>query len=102
VTEAGGLVGNFTGDADFMEQSECVAGNPRIYAQLVGSLNKYSKFAGAGDKALVRQSLQDSTQAPDAAVTENQAAPVSKPKLQMKARQSKPRPSAAAGGDAPF
>src|SRR2546427_3999423 len=26
VTEAGGLVGNFTGEADFLEQKECLAG----------------------------------------------------------------------------
>ena len=57
VTEAGGLVGNFTGEADFMEQRECLAGSPRIYGQLVGLLGKYSKFAPAGDKAAVRQAL---------------------------------------------
>ena len=50
VTEAGGLVGNLTGEADFLEQQECLAGNPRIYGQLVGLLGKYSKFAGAADK----------------------------------------------------
>jgi myo-inositol-1(or 4)-monophosphatase len=38
-----------------MEQRECVAGNPRIYGQLVGILGKYSKFASAADKAAVRQ-----------------------------------------------
>ncbi|GAB2484126.1 MAG: inositol monophosphatase family protein [Comamonas sp.] len=54
VTEAGGLVGNFTGESDFLEQRECLAGNPRIYGQLVGILGKYSKFASAGDKAAVR------------------------------------------------
>jgi myo-inositol-1(or 4)-monophosphatase len=59
VTEAGGLVGNFTGEADFLEQKECVAGAPRIYGQLVGLLGKYSKFAGAGDKATVRQSTAE-------------------------------------------
>ena len=59
VTEAGGLIGNFTGEADFMEHGECVAGNPRIYGQLVTTLGKYSKFAGAGDKATVRQALTD-------------------------------------------
>jgi myo-inositol-1(or 4)-monophosphatase len=32
-----------------------VAGNPRIYGQLVGLLGKYSKFASAGEKASVRQ-----------------------------------------------
>ena len=51
VTEAGGLVGNFTGEADFLEQKECLAGNPKIYGQLVTILGKYSKFASAADKA---------------------------------------------------
>lgn len=51
VAEAGGLVGNFTGEADFLEHRECLAGNPRIYGQLVAILAKYSKFAAAGDKA---------------------------------------------------
>jgi myo-inositol-1(or 4)-monophosphatase len=55
ITEAGGLVGNFTGEADFLDQKECLAGTPRIYGQLVSILGKYSKFAGAGDKAAVRQ-----------------------------------------------
>jgi myo-inositol-1(or 4)-monophosphatase len=62
VTEAGGLVGNYTGEADFLDQAECVAGNPRIYAQLVSTLGKYSKFAGAGDKAKVRQALQQDSE----------------------------------------
>ncbi len=56
VTEAGGLIGNFTGEANFMEQKECVAGNPRIYGQLVAILGKYSKFASTGEKAKLRQS----------------------------------------------
>lgn len=55
VTEAGGLVGNFTGEADFLEQKECLAANPRIYGQMVGVLGKYSKFASAGEKAEVQQ-----------------------------------------------
>ena len=50
ITEAGGLVGNFTGDADYLHQRECMAANPKVYAQLVGLLNKYSKFAGVEDK----------------------------------------------------
>ncbi len=57
VTEAGGLVGNFSGEADFLEQKECLAGNPRIYGQMVGLIGKHSKFASAGDKAAVRQAL---------------------------------------------
>ena len=67
VTEAGGLVGNFTGEADFLEQKECLAANPRIYGQMVGMLGKYSKFASAGDKAAVRQALSQ----PDAATTDD-------------------------------
>ncbi len=55
VTEAGGLVGNFTGDSNFLEQKECLAAAPRIYGQLVPILGKYSKFATAGEKAGVRQ-----------------------------------------------
>ena len=54
VTEAGGLIGNFTGESDFLEQEECLAGAPRIYGQLVSMLGKYSKFATAGEKATVR------------------------------------------------
>ena len=88
VTEAGGLIGNFTGEADFMEHGECVAGNPRIYGQLVTTLAKYSKFAGAGDKAAMRQALKHST-APEAdgnpAADTAAAAPVAeKPTLRAK------------------
>ncbi len=55
VTEAGGLIGNFTGESDFLEQKECVAGNPRIYGQLVSMLHKYSKFASVAEKADARK-----------------------------------------------
>ena len=58
VTEAGGLVGNFTGESDFLEQKECLAGAPRIYGQLVSILGKFSKFASAGDKAAVRAAVE--------------------------------------------
>jgi myo-inositol-1(or 4)-monophosphatase len=59
ITEAGGLVGNFTGEADFLEQKECMAGTPAIYGQMVTILGKYSKFANAGEKAGVRQALAE-------------------------------------------
>ncbi len=61
VTEAGGLVGNFTGEADFLDQREMLAGTPRIYGQLVPILHKYSKFAGAGEKAEVREASRKLT-----------------------------------------
>ena len=55
ITEAGGLVGNFTGDADYLYQRECMAANPKIYAQLVTLLQKYSKFASVEDKAVAAE-----------------------------------------------
>lgn len=67
VTEAGGLVGNFSGDSDFLEQKECMAGAPRIYGQMVSVLGKYSKFASAGEKATVRQTLRSPSAQADAA-----------------------------------
>ena len=51
VTEAGGLIGNFTGESDFLEQRECVAGNPQDLRPAGAMLGKYSKFASAGEKA---------------------------------------------------
>jgi myo-inositol-1(or 4)-monophosphatase len=57
IQEAGGLVGNFSGEADFLETGECMAATPRVYAQMASLLGKYSQFASAGEKAAVRQSL---------------------------------------------
>ena len=76
VTEAGGLVGNFTGEADFLHQGECLAANPKIYSQLVGVIGKYSKFASAGDKAAVRQTAQAAAAQPETA-TGTDTAPAS-------------------------
>jgi myo-inositol-1(or 4)-monophosphatase len=59
ITEAGGLVGNFTGEADFLQHRECLAGNARIYAQMVAVLQKYSKFAGVQDKAAAVQAVAE-------------------------------------------
>jgi len=42
VTEAGGLIGNFTGESDYLYQREVMAANPKIYAQLVPLLSKFS------------------------------------------------------------
>ena len=53
VSEAGGLIGNFTGDADFLYQREVVAGNPKVYGQLVHLLAAHTRVvpgtAPAGD-----------------------------------------------------
>jgi myo-inositol-1(or 4)-monophosphatase len=43
ITEAGGLVGNYTGDSEFLHVGEVVAGNPKIYAQMIPVLSRYSR-----------------------------------------------------------
>jgi len=43
ITEAGGLVGNYTGESTFLHEREIVAGNPKLYAQMVALLGKYSQ-----------------------------------------------------------
>ena len=54
VTEAGGLVGNFTGEADFLHQREVVAGSPKIYGQLVQMLAPFTSVArGSVDETAV-------------------------------------------------
>jgi myo-inositol-1(or 4)-monophosphatase len=59
VTEAGGLVGNFTGEADYLHQRECLAANPKVYAQLVNLLQPYSKFSGVAEKAVAAQATAE-------------------------------------------
>jgi myo-inositol-1(or 4)-monophosphatase len=51
ITEAGGLIGNFTGEPDFLHRREVVAGNPKIYGQLVHLLTPFTKDAGAPSAA---------------------------------------------------
>ena len=55
VTEAGGLIGNFTGEAGDLEQAECLAANPRVYAQLVQVLRPYSRYDQAERTAAERK-----------------------------------------------
>ena len=43
ITEAGGLIGNFTGESDYLYQREVVAGCPKIYGQLVQMLAPYTR-----------------------------------------------------------
>ena len=42
VSEAGGLLGNFTGEADYLYRRELVAGNPKVYGQLVSLLAPFT------------------------------------------------------------
>ena len=50
ITEAGGLIGNFTGESDFLYQREVVAGCPKIYGQLVQMLAPYTRVIKGGDE----------------------------------------------------
>jgi len=49
VTEAGGLVGNYTGESDFLFQNEIVAANPKVYAQMIKILDPYSRTRLTGE-----------------------------------------------------
>ncbi|MCK9516513.1 MAG: inositol monophosphatase family protein [Ottowia sp.] len=49
VTEAGGLIGNFSGSGErLLEQTECLAATPRIFSQLVALLAPEGAAAPAG------------------------------------------------------
>ena len=71
VTEAGGLVGNFTGEPDYLFQRELVCGNPRIYGQLVQMLAPFttvvaepavSKAASEGSAGVTPEAVFAATQ----------------------------------------
>ena len=98
ITEAGGLVGNYTGDSDFLYVGECVAANPRIYGQMVATLGKYSQFEAApkAKKTSVGRQILD---APEGTTVEA-AFVQAKPTLTAKPRRIKP--AQAAASDAPF
>jgi len=66
ITEAGGLIGNFTGDADFLYQREVVAGNPKIYGQLVHTLAPYTQVVHG--EALAPQADAAAALSPEAAL----------------------------------
>jgi myo-inositol-1(or 4)-monophosphatase len=63
ITEAGGLVGNFTGESDFLYQRELVAGNPKVYGQLVKILAPYSRVLGNIEATAPVAQVPDATQA---------------------------------------
>ncbi len=73
ITEAGGLVGNFTGEADFLYQREVLAGTPRIYGQLVKVLEPFSRVAE--QKAQAAAEAADATPGDDAGAKPAEDAP---------------------------
>ncbi|MGQ0598282.1 inositol monophosphatase family protein [Aquabacterium sp.] len=116
ITEAGGLVGNFTGEPDFLYQREILAGTPRIYGQMVKILAPYTRvIADAGaqaegaeggedegesdpeDEALI-QSLQAAEDAAQAAKAAEPTAP-KRTRITAAAKAAEVRQDK---GDAPF
>ncbi|MCG2584429.1 inositol monophosphatase family protein [Massilia sp. TS11] len=42
VAEAGGIVGNFTGESEFMDKGQVIAASPKVYAQLIPLLSPFA------------------------------------------------------------
>ncbi len=92
ITEAGGLIGNFTGDADYLYQREVVAGNPKVYGQLVQILAPYTRVIKDEPAAETpAAAAPDATQAFVAAAAE----PAKKAPLRIR------KAAVAEGGDTP-
>jgi myo-inositol-1(or 4)-monophosphatase len=68
ITEAGGLIGNFTGEADYLYQREVVAGNPKIYGQLVQILSPYTRVIKADEAPHAEAAHADVPVTPEAAL----------------------------------
>jgi myo-inositol-1(or 4)-monophosphatase len=54
ITEAGGIVGNYVGNGDFIDSGEVMAANPKIFANMVRVLGPFSKVratSGTGNDA---------------------------------------------------
>jgi myo-inositol-1(or 4)-monophosphatase len=92
ITEAGGLIGNFTGEADFLYQREVVAGNPKVYGQLVQLLSPFTRMI----------SEDEAPAAPPAPAAPAEAPAARKPIRLRKAAAADAEPPAPAGDDAPF
>ncbi|NLZ40714.1 MAG: inositol monophosphatase, partial [Comamonadaceae bacterium] len=71
ITEAGGLIGNFTGEADFLFQREVVAGTPKVYGQLVQMLAPYTRVIAPGAAGAPHAAQPDTTAAPAGAAAQD-------------------------------
>jgi myo-inositol-1(or 4)-monophosphatase len=92
ITEAGGLIGNFSGEADFLYQREVVAGNPKVYGQLVNILTPYTRVIKEDDKpAAAEAATPDATDAFVAANAEAAPAAPAEKKPRKAIKVSGPR-----------
>ena len=111
ITEAGGLVGNFTGEPDFLYQREIVAGTPRIYGQLVKTLAQYTRVIAEDAPGAADESGEEGETDPEdeallntlqAAEDQAQAAKTEAAEAQPKRVRIIKASDKNKGGDAPF
>ncbi len=90
ITEAGGLIGNFTGEADFLYQREVVAGNPKIYGQLVPLLAPFTRVIKdeAEPAAASAASAAPAALSPEAALAATVAASAEPAKKAVRVRKA--------------
>ena len=43
ITEAGGIVGTFAGESDYLHKGELIAGSPKVFGQMVALLSPFAK-----------------------------------------------------------
>ncbi len=58
ITEAGGLIGNFQGESDYLFHENIIGGSPKIFGQLVNILGKYT--LPEPTKGLAAKAMHDS------------------------------------------
>ena len=88
VTEAGGLIGNFTGEADYLYQREVVAGCPKIYGQLVQLLAPYTRVIADGDAAAAQAAVVTPESALAAAMVDGASTPAAPQRASVRIRKS--------------
>ncbi|WP_028997566.1 inositol monophosphatase family protein [Azohydromonas australica] len=80
ITEAGGLIGNFTGESDYLYQREVVAATPRIYGQLVQILAPYTRVIKADEAEEGAAPAADGQPTPEQALADSlKAEPAAEP-----------------------
>lgn len=55
ITEAGGLIGNFKGDGDYLFSENVIAGSPKVFGLLVNQMSKYVLPEAKTGSALAKQ-----------------------------------------------
>ena len=88
ITEAGGLIGNFTGESDYLYQREVVAGCPKIYGQLVQMLAPYTRGIADGDGAAPQAAVVTPEAALAAAMVDSAVTPARPQRASLRIRKS--------------